>query len=272
MFSEKWLRSSVISSAYSDLWQGYAARGVSDILDQSDKENTFSSDFQYQHYFDVGANALEIVVQALMAGHRAPPQRILDFPSGSGRVTRHLRAMFPEAEIGACDLYPQHVDFCTTHFGTTPLPSKENLDKLDVGQWDLVFCGSLLTHLPERLFWPTIRFIARSLTPTGIAVVTLEGRHALHIQDHKWKFIEDDLFDIARRQYHAKGFGFVDYNPAFRAAAFHNQASYGITLVNPSWLMAGLQKIDDIRIMSFAERCWDDHQDVLVFGKPGVND
>jgi len=272
VFSEKWMQFLQTSSVYSNLWREYSERGVSEILDLSDKENSFSTDFHFQHYFDVGANALEIIVQALIAGRRLPPQSILDFPSGSGRVTRHLRAMFPNARIGTCDLYQQHLDFCAAHFGAVPLVSKENLDELDVGQWDLVFCGSLLTHLPEHLFWPTIRFICRSLTPTGIAIVTLEGRHALHIQDHKWKFIEDDLFDIAREQYHASGFGFVDYNPAFRASAFHKQASYGIALVNPSWLMAGLQKMDDVRIMSFVERCWDDHQDVIVFGKPGVND
>lgn len=272
MFSEKWMGILEASSTYSALWQQYAERGVSDILDRNDKENSFSDQFQLQHYFDVGANALEIIVQALLVGRRQPPKSILDFPSGSGRVTRHLRAMFPDARIGACDLYQPHLDFCSAHFETVPLLSQENLGELDVGQWDLVFCGSLLTHLPEHLFWPTIRFISRSLTSTGIAVVTLEGRHALHIQDHKWKFIEDDLFDVAREQYHASGFGFVDYNPTFRANAFHKQASYGIALVKPSWLMAGLQEMDDVRIISFAERCWDDHQDVIVFGKPGVNE
>jgi len=36
--------------------------------------------------------------------------------------------------------------------------------------------------------------------------------------------------------------------------------------------MKGLESIYDIKILSFTEREWDDHQDVLVFGRPGVND
>lgn len=271
MFSAKWTEQSELHSAYFELLQQYTSRGVSEVLDTRDKENVFSTDADRQHYFDVGANAIEIIVQSLLAGRRMPPQSILDFPSGSGRVTRHLRAMFPDAKIGACDLYQQHLDFCASQFGAVPLMSNEGVSVLDVGQWDLVFCGSLLTHLPEHLFWPTIRFIGRSLSPNGIAIVTLEGRHALHIQDHKWKFIADGLFDVARKQYHASGFGFVDYNAAFREKTFSKQASYGIALVSPSWLMAGLLAMDDIRIMGFTERCWDDHQDVIVFGKPAVN-
>jgi len=260
-----------INATYMEMWRDYSIRGVSDVIDRTDKENALVSEFEITHYFDVGASAIEIIVQALIAARCPPPRAILDFPSGSGRVTRHLRAMFPDARIGACDLYKPHLDFCAEHFAAIPLMSKENLYELDVGQWDLIFCGSLLTHLPEHLFWPTMRFIRRSLTPNGIAIVTLEGRHALHIQDHKWKFIEDSLFDVARAQYHAAGFGFVDYNPGMRANKFPDQASYGVALVSPSWLMAGLQKLDDVRVIGFSERVWDDHQDVIVFGKPGVN-
>jgi len=35
--------------------------------------------------------------------------------------------------------------------------------------------------------------------------------------------------------------------------------------------MNGLSKIDEIRILSFTEREWNDHQDVVVFGRPGIN-
>ena len=186
-------------------------------------------------------------------------------------MTRHLRAMFPDAVIGACDLYQSHVEFCATQFGALPLASRENLDELDVGQWDLIFCGSLLTHLPLSLFGQALDFLARSLTPEGLAVITLEGRHSVHIQDHKWKLIGDELFEVARKGYDRDGFGYVDYRHDFRAAKFAGQGSYGVTLVKPARIMAMLQDRSDIRILGFAERAWDDHQDVVVFGKPGVN-
>ena len=257
---------------YAALWAGYAAAPLDRTLDDSDKENTFDAAWKLDHYFSVGADALRIIVAALIAAGRPAPGRILDFPSGSGRVTRHLRAMFPGAEIGACDLYQEHIDFCAAQFGAVPLLSREDPGALDVGQWDVVFCGSLLTHLPLPLFTRVIDFIVRTLAPGGIAVVTLEGRHAVHIQDHKWRLIAQDRFEVARKGFLRDGFGFVDYRHDFRKALFSSQESYGVTLVTPARIMAMLQARDDLRIMGFAERAWDDHQDVVVFGKPGVND
>lgn len=260
-----------IINIHAGLWAGYHSHEVSQALDWSDKENRFEEQWQCDHYFSVGRDALRIVMLELLHNGRGAPASILDFPSGSGRVTRHLRAMFPEARIGACDLYASHIAFCEREFGAEPIQSEENLAALDVGQWDLIFCGSLLTHLPHPLFMEAIRFMARSLTPDGIAIATVEGRHSIHIQDHKWKLIGDDLFEIARAQYHETGFGFVDYDAGFRDAAFASQGTYGVALINPSRLLGEIQSLEDVQILGFRERAWDDHQDVVVFGRPGVN-
>ena len=135
--------------------------------------------------------------------------------------------------------------------------------------WDLVFSGSLLTHLPERFFWPTIDAIARGLSPTGIALVTLEGRRAEEIQDTAWKLIEDDRFDRIRRAYRRKGFGFADYSAPMKKL-FPSQQQYGIALVAPSWVMRGLEQRSELRVLGYVERAWDEHQDVMVFGRPGA--
>jgi hypothetical protein len=93
----------------------------------------------------------------------------------------------------------------------------------------------------------------------------------LHIQDHKWKLIGDDLFNIAREKYKSEGFGFVDYEADFRQASFNAQENYGVALTRADWLMDGMLQMSGVRILNFAEREWDDHQDVLVFGKPAIN-
>lgn len=252
-------------------WKRYSDSGVNCAIDPTDKENAFTEDWQIGHYFSVGEEALRLVMSQLLINRRAIPTRILDFPSGSGRATRHFRAMFPDAEIGACDLYPSHVEFCADQFGAIPLLSRENLDELDVGTWDVIFCGSLLTHLPEEQFRQALRFMVRSLSPQGIALVTLEGRHSVFIQDNKWKFIGDDLFEVARKGFQRNGFGYVDYRHDFRAANFNNQESYGVALVKPSYITAILQENSELTILGVQERAWDDHQDLVVFGRPGVN-
>lgn len=251
-------------------WQRYSDIPVNTTLDLTDKENQFSDEWQRDHYFVVGEEALRQVMVTLLVNRRPMPARILDFPSGSGRVTRHLRAMFPDAEIGACDLYPSHVEFCVNHFGATPLHSRENLDELDVGKWDLIFCGSLLTHLPAAQFSQALDFMVRSLAPNGIAIVTLEGRRSVFIQDNMWKLIDDDLFKVAREGYELNGFGYVDYAHDFLTGNFGNQESYGVTLIKPACILAMLQEMDDVAILSFQEGAWDEHQDIVIFGKPGI--
>lgn len=148
---------SELCSLYAEVVNKYLQGEIIQTRDPADKENTIRDDWHDGHYLSVGYSAMHIIVKALLANLRRPPRSVLDFPCGSGRVTRHLRAMFPDANIGACDLYGNHVDFCAAHFAATPFISRENVDELDLGaEWDLVFCGSLLSHLPEKKFWPTI--------------------------------------------------------------------------------------------------------------------
>lgn len=159
-----------LQQVYASLYDSYVTRGVSRTLDPDDKENRFEEKWHVDHYFSVGADGLRILVAALIQSLREPPQTILDFPSGSGRVTRHLRAFFPDARIFACDLYESHLDFCVREFGAESIVSKENFDEIDFGlRFDVIFCGSLLTHLPEDLFRSVFRLISRSLTNRGVA-------------------------------------------------------------------------------------------------------
>jgi SAM-dependent methyltransferase len=260
-----------LADTYQSLFAAYRQRGVVRDLDQNDKELVLDEDWKLPHYFQTGEDALRIIVGALIKGFRAPPRSILDFPSGSGRVTRHLRAFFPDAAVTASDLYPYHVDFCRDVLGADGVLSRENVRDLDFGrQFDLIFCGSLLTHLPEALFRDTIDLLTRSLSPDGIAVVTLQGRHSEYIQHHKWKYLDDRLFEIAETAVRETGFGYVDYQHDFKAK-FDQQAAYGIALIRPHWVLLGLEARTDLRVISYTERDWDDHQDVLVFGRPGIN-
>ena len=64
-----------------------------------------------------------------------------------------LRAFFPDATIVASNLYGYHVNFCREIPGIDGIMSPEAIREADIGQqFDLIFCGSLLTHLPEPLF------------------------------------------------------------------------------------------------------------------------
>jgi SAM-dependent methyltransferase len=261
-----------LTRLYSSMFESYLERGVVRELDPNDKELTKDdTSWPISHYFHVGADALRIIVSALCTNRRPPPAAVLDLPSGSGRVTRHLRAFFPEARVVACDLYEYHIEFCHRVLGAEPILSVEHIGSLNFPlKFDLVFCGSLLTHLPEPLFHDTLDMICRSLKDDGIAIVTLHGRVSDFFQAERWKYLANELYNVARQDVERQGFGYVNYQHDFKESKFNKQDSYGITLVRPSWVMRALEARTDVRVLSYTERCWDDHQDVVVFGKPPV--
>ena len=115
---------------FADLMRTYPGALVQD-LDDADVENQFVSDDERQHYFDIGCEALRIVLQALLAAGHGAPTSILDYPSGSGRVTRHLAAMFPSAAITAADLYESHVAFCERTFDTLGIVTPTDIATFD---------------------------------------------------------------------------------------------------------------------------------------------
>jgi SAM-dependent methyltransferase len=262
-----------LSATYARMFADYEERGVSRILDARDKEFTGGDEsWRLAHYFGVGADALWLIVRALHATLRDPPRTILDFPSGSGRVTRHLRAFFPAARVVACDLYDYHVAFCRDVLGAVGVMSCENFDELDFGErFDVIFCGSLLTHLPEHLARSALRLLARSLSERGIAIATLHGRHSDVIQARKWKYLSDELYAVAAATVPQTGFGYVAYDHDFKKR-FDQQSDYGVALVWPRWMAAALEQDTATRLLGYEERAWDDHQDVVVFGRPGIHD
>ena len=111
--------------------------------------------FADEHYFHVGASSLRCIDVALRSAgiERIDIRRVLDMPCGHGRVMRYIRAEFPHAEITACDLDRDGVDFCAKAFGAHRLYSQEDIKSIALPGpgFDLIWVGSLFTHLqPER--------------------------------------------------------------------------------------------------------------------------
>lgn len=95
------------------------------------------------HYLKVGLSAIECIQTALLRCTAQPPTRILDFPSGYGRVTRFLRAAFPEASLHCLELESTALSFCKREFNATPWLSKRDFSALNLDQsYDLIWCGS----------------------------------------------------------------------------------------------------------------------------------
>jgi SAM-dependent methyltransferase len=155
------------------------------------------------------------------------------------------------------------VDFCSERFGAVPVPSSEDFATLNLGRtFDLIWCGSLLTHFDETPFREALALFSRSLAPGGVALITLHGRYSPTFQRDVVGYLPHDRFAEIEASYIARGFGYADYG---------NQQGYGISLSSPSFVLGCLESDRSITTRGYVERGWDDHQDVLIVEKRSID-
>jgi len=212
------------------------------------------------HYFDVGESALHAVETALFAARRRKSSvtRILDLPCGHGRVLRFLRNAFPGAQLTACDLDRDGIEFCASRFGAEPVRSRVDPDEIPLhGPFDLIWCGSLLTHLPLERCTAFLRVFERELAPGGILVFTLHGRRCEEeLVSGKNRCGLDDSRIAALLDGHRRtGFGYVDYA---------DEPGYGISLASPAFVTANFVLQPGWRLLGYHEAGWDQRQDVIA--------
>lgn len=208
-------------------------------------------------YFSAGESALRRIVEALQAAGKNEVPSILDLPSGYGRVLRYLRAFFPQARITACDLNQEAAEFCARTFGATARVSSIDLANLSLGErYDLIWCGSLFTHLDAGRWKELLGFFLRHLEEDGVLVFSTHGRQAREFcrQRHAIYGLSEPQFARIVAEEAATGFGYVSYDDAY--------PHYGISLSSPAWVMALLSGQRDLLISSFVESGWGSFHDI----------
>jgi SAM-dependent methyltransferase len=211
------------------------------------------------HYFKVGLSAIRCIDEALSAATLPEPQTILDLPCGSGRVLRFLRQRFPDAEITACELDSGPVEFCARTFDAVPAFSSLNLDEVSLNKsFDLIWCGSLATHLNERGIGSLLRLFRRQLAAGGLMLFTTHGdfvARRIPTRDFDYGLTAEQINRIGA-SYPETGYGFEDYP---------GEKDYGVSLTSPDWIRGRVAEVGGLREAYFKERGWDDHQDVFGF-------
>jgi SAM-dependent methyltransferase len=212
-------------------------------------------------YMQTGKSALRVILTALLArvgyigGHNSVCS-ILDLGSGYGRVTRWMRAAFPDAKITVADLDRNAVDFCAETFNATATSSPFEPDS-----YDLVFLGSVFTHLPPaetvKMFYKSIG----SLRANGVLVFTTQGRYAALRAEAEpdariTRTIDRDALMLALGAFRADGFGFV---------ANKNTPDYGSAWTSPQWFFERFGADPDVVQILFQEKGWDNFQDAYGY-------
>ena len=206
-------------------------------------------------YFSSGYSALFCVRQALERAERTSVQSILDFGCGHGRVLRSLAAQFPEAVLTAVDVNRRGVDFCAKKLGAKSIYSNYDFSNLVFrDKFDLIWVGSLFTHLSAER-WPKVLELLRGvLTENGLLIFSTHGRDAeRRLRETPVLFnLEPPRIRTILEGYGALGFGYSDYR---------KYPGYGVSLSSSRWITQQLDKVGLVSLL-LQENGWDNFQDV----------
>lgn len=210
------------------------------------------------HYLRCGASALTAIHAAtLLAG--LEPEAILDFGAGAGRVTRWLRAHWPEAAIAATDLRAEDLAFCAETFGCTTFVSGTDIAALAApGTYDLIWAGSVLTHLDREKAETLVAKLLSWTRPGGLVVASVHGRTCIP------RAAEFKHYGLERMRWYAMVHAFENGADYVYADYDAYKPGYGISVVRAGWISALLERLEGARLVMHGERLWDDHHDVIA--------
>jgi SAM-dependent methyltransferase len=217
------------------------------------------------HYFSVGQSALHCVKAAMFAANKSNVRNILDFGCGFGRVLRVFKTAFPSAELTACDVSSEAIDFCAKTFGAKPVLSSENAAEVRfANKFDVIWCGSMLTHSDVPQFRSFLAFLKSLLAPAGLLVFTTHGPFvAKKLRTTGGNYgLDPESTATLVRGYDSMGFGYVDY-PA-DIPPLVGVSKYGFCVSKPSWICAQIETMPELRLITYTERAWDNHQDSVA--------
>jgi SAM-dependent methyltransferase len=234
----------------------YKLKGVNRLMHPEDDMMRPDVKDPQRAYFAAGEAAIQVITRSLILSRRTGVDSVLEIPSGAGRVTRHLRAFFPDARLCVSDVNKTAVEFAARTFSAEVFEASADFSQLPEQRFDLVFVGSLLTHLPVELFVAALNWLIEATATGGMLVITLHGRvftmlGQLAITPEKWQ--------EAVTNWQSAGYGHISTN--------EYETPYGITLSQPAWVLSQVQQDPRVRILTYEEGAWAVTQDVLVLSR-----
>ncbi len=211
-------------------------------------------------YFAVGESGLKSIKMGVALSWLQNVTSILDLPCGHGRVARYLRAAYPEAKMFFCDLEKSGVDFCTQHFGGKAVYSQPELTEVALPTVDLIWVGSLFTHIDLDRTKRWLAYLARHLSPQGVLVATFHGHWTRKYHEEILPIIDAGSWDLIMKSYGETGFGYAPYGTP-------GMMDYGISLTRPGVVCDIISGIPGVRLIGYTERGWADNHDVVAITK-----
>ncbi|MBF6557139.1 MAG: class I SAM-dependent methyltransferase [Acidimicrobiales bacterium] len=212
------------------------------------------------HYLSVGLSAMRCLDASLENSDsiQGPAPSILDLPCGHGRVLRFMRARYPSANITVSDIDPTAMRFCQKTFKCQGVVSIPDFDNLELpGPFDLVWCGSLFTHLAEEDSKGLLRLLFRNLSSKGTCVITTHGQLTVDriTSGHDTYGLTQSAQKDTLSQVEETGYGYAGYEAG---------GDYGISIVTHPRMLELVAETGTWHEAAFIDHGWDGHQDVYA--------
>jgi SAM-dependent methyltransferase len=220
-------------------------------------DGMYSGDPAY--YLRCGRSALDVISVAIERAGRKQEEfdAVLDFACGFGRVTRWLIAAFPAARVEGMDTNLKSVNAVRGLYGIPVHHIERDWGNVPEDQFDLIWVGSLFTHLSEEKSDHLLALMRRLLKPGGILAATTHGEYVVNRIETREKTynLQEEAIEQILSQYRARQYGFsgYDYNP-----------EYGISIATPAKIIEMARRAQ-LQPLAFIDRGWVQHQDFHAF-------
>ena len=173
---------------------------------------------------------------------------------------RYLRAAFPEASLTGCDVLEFQVRFVERTFGATGVVGTGEPEEIELpGPYDLIWSGSLLTHIGGERWMRFVKLFESVLAPGGVVVFTAYGRNIVKEvrNGNNHLGMTADQAEEILREYDETGFGF-QVTPPF--------PPQGDAIITAEWFCRQLHQVPSLDLLLYSEAAWLG-QDVIALTK-----
>lgn len=226
-------------------------------------------------YNRIGSLACQQVEEALRLTNRTNQQisSLLDFGSGYGRVTRVFVQRFPAKAVTVYDLDPGAVRFCVSEFKVKGIYPAIDPIQPKFGKYDVIWLGSVFTHLSEAYTRETFKMLDRMLKPNGVLIFTTHGadtfeRLSQGYYGEYWKNLSEKIVSA----YQANDFAFYPYSQndiEILPFNFPRKNDFGMTWMKQAYVENMIQSASNhnYKALMYKPLGWDGHQDVHIYQK-----
>lgn len=231
-----------------------------DVIEKiSDNDWMWKGNQNKRAYLDAGWSVGRVLFSASLIAGRMPA-RVLDFGCGHGRVMRWMRALYPAAEIIASDRVRDAVDFCAQTFGAVPVYSDDSYEDIPLGgDFDMIWLGSIYTHLPMHLWSKLTRLLYRNLRQGGLLVFSYAGPHVADLiiggERNAFADIAEDEMNTFLKSYRETGFGYSRHEGV-------GDREWGRSIISHERLFTFLKE-EGLSISLLGERLYGSRQDIV---------